>query len=94
MQSLRSIFISISGTEEQAVHDDCVPILLCVQTGTQSFRRHVFHWPVQMGTERTDCVSFRFSYHLFSRSIVWNGTVPFEASPYERNPLAFHFSEQ
>ena len=41
--------------------------------------------------ERNDCALFHFSYHLFSRSIFWNGTVLFEAFPSERNPSAVHF---
>ena len=42
----------------------------------------------------TKSVLFHFSYHFYSRSIFWNGTVLFEAFPSERNPSAFHFSEQ
>ena len=42
--------------------------------------------PVHTGTERNDCVSFHFSYHLFYRSTFWNGTMLFEAFPCERNP--------
>ena len=42
--------------------NDCVPILFCVPTGMQSFCRHVFNLPVQMGTEQF--VSFHFSYHF------------------------------
>ena len=53
-----------------------------------------FHLPVQTGTERNDCVSFHFSYHLFSRFIFWNGRVLFEAFLSERNLSASHFSEQ
>ena len=58
--------------------NDCVLVLFCVQTGTQSFRCHVFHLPVQMGTEWNVCVSSHFWYHFFNRSIFWNGTVLFE----------------
>ena len=39
-------------------------------------------------------VSFHFSYHLFSGSIIWSGTVLFQMFPSERNPSAFQFSEQ
>ena len=74
--------------------NDCVPILFCVQTGTQSLRRHVFHLPVQTGTEWNDCVLFHFFYHFCNRSIFWNGTILFEAFPSELNPSASHFSEQ
>ena len=44
------------------------------------------------GTERLPIVPL--SYHFFSRSIFWNGVVLFEAFLSERNPTAFHFSEQ
>ena len=44
--------------------------------------------------ERNYCVMFHLSYHLFSRSFSWNGTVLFEAFASERSPSAFHFSEQ
>ena len=48
-----------------------------VHTGAQSFRWRVFHLPVQTGMGRNDCVSFHFSYHVFSRSIFWNGMILF-----------------
>ena len=60
----------------------------------QSFHWYVIHLHVQTGTERNSCASFHLSYHFFSRSMLWNGTVLFEAFPSERNPSAFHFSEQ
>ena len=50
--------------------------------------------PVQTGTKGNDCVSVHLSYHFFSRSTFWNGTVLLEVFPSERNPSAFYFSEQ
>ena len=41
----------------------------------------------------TYLVGITYSYHLFSRSIFWNGMVLFEVFPSERSPSAFHFSE-
>ena len=41
---------------------------------------------VHTGTERNDCVSFHFSYHLFYRSTFWNRTMLFQAFPCELNP--------
>ena len=46
------------------------------------------------GTERNDCLSYTFSGRFFSHSTLCNGTVLFEAFLSERNPSAFHFSEQ
>ena len=41
---------------------------------------------VHTGTERNDCVSFHFSYHLFYRFTFWNGTISFQAFPCKPDP--------
>ena len=95
-QSVRSIFVPISGTDKYAVH-----------TGTERFRTNfvlcshgnaivpLTCFPFASldgnGTERLFIVP-QF-YHFCSRTIFWNGTVLFETFPSERNPSAFHFLE-
>ena len=121
-QSFRSIFVPVSGTQQETVHTgtERLRIGFCFCShgnaivpfhsflfgpchffqkktiSTHALRAKILSFrcldqsctslPVHTGTERNDCVSFHFSYHLFYRSTFWNGTMLFQAFPCERNP--------
>ena len=73
-----------------------LPVFPATTTFTHAFRPKILSFrfldqsctslPVHTGTERNNCVSFHFPYHLFYRSTFWNGTMLFQAFPCERNP--------
>ena len=80
-QLFRSIFVPVSGTEKQAFHMGTERLrnnFVCVQTGRS---RSVDMFSIFLfRRERSGTIAHRstFLYQLFSRSIVWNGTVLFE----------------
>ena len=94
-----SVFVSVH-TGTQSFRSTVFSLVLASfssnNTSTHAFRAKILSFrfldqsctslPVHTGTERNDCVSFHFSYHLFYRSTFWNGTMLFQAFPCERNP--------